>query len=388
MIEHVLQAPGRFDLPLAQPPDTIRRLTERGYALLIVTPAWMGPAETLTKAGLLAAASFAGIHVGLSDDRTVFSGYGPAWLLTLAKATASASVTSRPLYDGSNTSWIRNNILRTGSSEQNGITVGTIASSSSPAKTGQVKAGASSLSILVDVCRRFGVQFRFNPPGTLDVGSQATLWPSTTAPTVMATPIGGGRDLNIVGVPAVTFDRAADWDDYTTTVTVVDNDESHTGTDTLGSVPYVNPFDTTAIVSRRVVTSSTSDTDADCATVAARLLGRFDDVHQDITIDTDAYNISGDVQAGDTIMVYDPDNGLYDLTNEQVFAGRRLHPAEIRVREVHDACSADKGYYLASWNGSAQELHDLTPFVDFEPAGVSLKLGSPRRSRPLTPTTI
>lgn len=388
MIEQVLQAPGRGELRLNDPPEPIRQLTARAYALVIVTPEWQGPAETNTVAGLLSTASFSFVHTGFKDDRTVFSGYGPGWLLTLAKATSTAAVTSRPLYDGANTSWIRNNVLRVGSSENNGITVGTIASAASPAKTGQIKAGTSSFAVLVDVCRRFGVQFRVNADGTLDVAAQATLWPSTTTPTVMATPIGGARDLNIVGLPAVGFDAAGDWDEYATTVTVLDNDESHTGTDTLGSVPYVNPFDTTAIVARRVITSPTSDTDADCATVAAQQLGRFDDVHRDISISSDAYDILGDVQAGDTISVYDPDNDLYDLTNEQVFHGRRLHPLDIRVREVHDACDADKGYYLASWNGTSQELHDLTPFVDYESAGTTLKCGSPRRWRPLTPTTV
>lgn len=388
MIETVHQAPGSFDLALDDPPEEIKALTSRAFAALIVTPAPIDHPDKIAVADLLSLASYTGIVTGRSKDRTQISGYGPAWLLTLAKAAASASVTSRPFYNGSNTSWIRNNVLRLGSSENNGLTVGTIASSAAGGKTGKVQAGATPLSILNDVCRRFSREWRINPDGTLDAAARATLWPSTTTPTVVATPIGGNRDLNIVGLPAVAFDERDDWDDYTTTVTVNDADETHTGSDTLGSTPYVNPFTASAIVSRRVVTSSTSDTNADCAVVATQQLGRFDQPQRDITLDTDAYSISDDVQAGDTIYVYDVENDLYNTANKVTFGGQVIYPQTVRVQGVRDNCSSEKGYYLRSWNGSAQKLHDLTPHVAFEDHKVTLDLGEPRRRRPPTAVTI
>lgn len=389
MIETVHQAPGRFDLDLDRPPEEIRALTARAYAALIVTPAPLAHPEQIDHTTLLGLASYVGILRGRSEDRTSISGYGPAILLTLAKRATTGSVTTRPLYNGAGVaSWIYTYVLRLGASENNGITVGTIASAASPSKTGKVRAGQTPLEILNDVCRRFSREWRVNPNGTLDVAAQATLWPSTTTPTVVATPVGGGRDLNITGLPAVDFDETDDWDDYTTTVTVNDSDETHTGTDTLGSVPYVNPYDATALVARRVVTSSTADTNADCATIATQQLGRFDQPQREITLTTDAYNISDSVEAGDTIYVFDVDNDLYNLSNPVQYQGRTIYPATVRVTAVRDACSSEKGYLLYSWNGSAMELHDLTPYVAFEPSKVTLECGEPRRRRPPTPTSI
>lgn len=381
MIETVRQAPGRWDLELTDPPDEIKALTSRAFAALIVTPTRVD-ANAYTTATLLGLSQYTGILTARSSDRTALSGYGPAWLLTLAKQVTTANVSSRPLYDGTNTSWIRTNILRLSAPENNGLTVGTITSAAAPSKTGKVKSGQTPLAILNDVCRRFSREWRVNPNGTLDVGTIATLYPTYTTPTAIATPIGGGRDLNIAGLPAVDFNETDDWDEWTSTVTCNDNDETHSGTDTIGSNPYVNPFDTSAVVSRKIVTSSTADTDADCATIATLQLSRFDDPTQDITLTSDTYSISDDVEAGDYIWCYDVDNELYDATNEVYYQGRTLHPVKVRVRAVRKACTSQLGYYLLSWDGSAQEVHDLTPYVKFEPPGVALELGHAKRHRP------
>ena len=389
MIETVHQAPGRFGLAFDNPPEEIRKLTARAFAALIVTPAPLARGDDYRYSDLLAMASYVGVVTGRSDDRTKISGYGPAYLLGLAKQDAAASVVARPLYDGSNPSWIRNFVLRLTSSENNGITVGTIASSASPTKTGKVLAGATPLSVLNDVCRRFSVEWRVNPAGTLDVAAQATLYPTATTPTAIATPKGGSRDLSIVGLSSVDFNEQDDWDTYTTTVTCNDDTAgTHSGTSSLGSVPYVNPYTSAAILSRRVVTSTTADTNADCATIAAQQLGRFDQVQRELTMTTDVYTISDSVDAGDYIWAFDPDNDLYDTTNEITYQGRPVWPVKVRVHAVQDACSAEKGYYLYSWNGTAMELCDLTPLVAFEDHSVSLELGEPRRLRPPTPTLI
>lgn len=388
MIETVFQAPGRFDLDFDNPPEAIKALTARAFGALIVTPAPVNGAA-LAYSDLLSLASYTGIITGRSANRTKITGYGPAYLLTLAKQKTTASVTARPLYNESNDSWIRNNVLRLGSSENNGITVGTIASSAANAKTGKVKAGDTPLSVLKDVCRRYSREWRINPNGTLDVATASTLYPTKTTPTALATPKGGSRDLTIVGLPSVVFDETDDWDEYTTTVTVNDDDDgTHSGDSTLGSTPYVNPFNATALVSRRVVISRTSDTNADCDAVAAQQLDRFDQVQREITMSTDAYTISDHVDAGDYIWAYDPDNDLYDTANEVTFQGNSVWPTKVRVTAVQDSCSSEKGYYLYTWNGSAQVLTDVTPYVAFEDHQVKLELGEPRRNRAATPTLI
>lgn len=389
MIETVHQAPGRFDLTFDDPPEEIRQLTARAYAALIVTPAPLGTNPSkLAYSDLLGLASYVGIMRGRSKDRTQISGYGPAILLTLARSTGSATVTSRPLYDGINTSWVRNNVLRLGTSENNGITVGTITSAASPSKAGKVVAGQTPLDTLEDVCRIFSREWRVNPDGTLDVGTQATLYPTASTPTTVVTPKSGGRDLNIAGLPATDFDEVDDWDDWVSTVTVNDSSEAFTGDDTTVSIPYVDPFSATALVARKVVTSRTAFTNADCDTIAAQQLARFDGVRREVSLSTETYSIADTVQAGDGVYAFDPENDLYDLANQVIYRGKPLPAIKLRVSAVRDACSSEKGYYLRSWNGSAQELHDLTPFVAFESPGVTLECGASRRLRPTTPTSL
>lgn len=434
MIETVLQAPGRFELAFDNPPEEIRKLTARAFAALIVTPAPLARGDDYTYSDLLAMASYVGIVTARSDDRTKISGYGPAWLLNGPRVEADAVKTSRPFYDGTNTSWIRNDVLQLGTSQNNGITVGTISSSSSGAKKGALTKGQSRLDVLNWTCRRFGKEWRINPNGTLDAGSKATMYPTTTTPTAMVTRVNGGSEVDIKGLAALEVDDRVDWDDYTSEVvahyqaddydwgisyavgdTVVTalwtgsyykcklahtssatNQPPNTtywdavnayATSTLSPSVYVNPYSASAIIQRRVIDAKNVTDYGDAGDVADQQLARFDDINEELTISTDVYDISSSVKAGDGINVWDPENDLYNISNPVAYQGRLVYPRVVRVHAVRDACTAVKGYYLRSWNGTAQELHDLTPFVAFESSGVTLECGQPRRRRAVTPVS-
>ena len=425
MIETVVQAPGRFEVKLNDPPELIKQGMARPYSLFVVTPTPVD-ATGITVSGIDAIASYVGIVKGRGRDRRSISGYGPAILLTGARQQKDQKVSKRPLYDGSNTSWIRNNVLRLGVSENNGITVGTITSSATPTKKGAIKAGQTPLEVLNEVCRRFSVSWRVNPTGTLDVGSRATLWPTTTTPTAIATPLAAGRDAALKGLPDVVMDEAEDWDDYTTEVvvpyvaddyefgvsyavgdTVVATDgtyykcaSAHTssGANLPPNATYwteVEPYGlaTTsssylilltgqAPVERRVVEGRNVVDDDDADTVASQQLTKWGGTQQELTISSSSWAITDEVKAGDSIWVYDPENGLYDTANSVDFRGQSINPTKVRVRAVRDACSEGKGYYLISWTGSSAQFDDLTPYVAYEDPGVTLECGSPRRLRP------
>lgn len=424
MIETVVQAPGRFDLAFDDPPEDIKKLTTRAYSLLVVTPAPVDAAG-IGITNLKTVASYTGIVKGRGNDRASISGYGPAILLTGARQQKDQKIPKRPLYDGNNNSWIRNSVLRLGASESNGISVGTIASSATPTKPGNIKAGQTPLEVLNDVCRRFSRSWRVNPDGTLDVGTRATLWPTTTTPTAIATPLGGGKDFGITGLPSVEFDESDDWDDYTTQVVAsftaddyefgvdyVANDTvvasngtyyecilAHTssganlppnatywqsvepyGTASITS-PYLSPFNSSAIIERRVVDAKNASRVDDADDVASNQLDRFDQAQREIKISSDSWSVPDDVDAGDTIWVYDPENDLYDKGNQVAYQGRVVHPLAARVNAVRDACSEGRGYYLISYDGSAFVLDDLTPYVAYESPSVALEVGEPRRLR-------
>lgn len=422
----VYQAPGRFELELVDPPAEVRDIVGKLGTAIVFTRTRLSDPLAYTVANLFAMSAFTGIVAGGASDGSSIDGYGPAYLLTLARQEKDQTVSKRPLYDGSNTSWIRNNVLRLGVSENNGVTVGTITSSSTPKKPGKIEAGQTPLSVLEDACRRFSRYWRVNADGTLDVGTKPTLWPSVSAPTVVASPKGLGRELNITGLTGVRVSEVDDFDDYASEVVVnftaddyafgvayEDGDTvvatsgkyyecklGHTssganlppngtywterepyGTATASSV-FVNPFNTAGLVARRVDTSRNATTFDDATDIATNRLARFDDVTKEITISTDSFNVSGACQPGDVIFAYSPEHGLVDTANEVPFGGQSLPAAAVPVTAVEENVSAGMGAVAIWWNGSAQRVTDLSPWMKLEPEGARLELGEPRRLRP------
>lgn len=431
MIETRHQAPGRFTIELDNPPDRVRELTARFHAAVIVLPGKVNHPEKMTLAALYAAAQYVGIHTGREDSRCTLNGYGPAYLLTLARQPSDKTVSKRPLYNGGSTSWVRNNVLRVGSSESNGITAGpimTAAGAATPTKGGKIPAGQEPLETLGDVARRFGKEWTCDK-GVLEVASRSSLFAVT--PTCVAAVKSSGSDLNVDGLEVVEFSERDDVDDFATEVavpftpddfaygvayevgdTVVASDgtfyectTAHTssganqppsskwsavdpyGVATTSSVPYVNPFDGTELVARRVVQARNATTYDDASDIATNQLARFDDVQRHITLSSDDFHIDGKVKAGDNIYAFDPGNDLVGST-QVPFRGRVLPCATVRVRAVREAVDARKQVLLYSWDGSAQVLDDVTPWVAFEKRGQMLELGEPKRRRPTSAVAV
>lgn len=432
MIETRHQAPGRFTIELDNPPERVRELTARFHAAVIVLPGKVNHPEKMTLAALYAAAQYVGIHTGREDSRCTLNGYGPAYLLTLARQPSEQTIPKRPLYNGtSNNSWVRNSVLRVGVSESNGITAGpimTAAAASTPTKAGKIPAGQEPLETLGDVARRFGKEWTCDK-GVLEVAARSSLFAVT--PTCVAAVKSSGSDLNVDGLEVVEFSERDDVDDFATevavpftpddfaysvayevgdTVVVADGTfyectTAHTssganqppsskwsavdpyGVATTSSVPYVNPFDGTELVARRVMQARNATTYDDATDIATNQLARFDDVQRHITLSSDDFHIDGKVKAGDNIYAFDPGNDLVG-SSQVPFRGRVLPCATVRVRAVREAVDARKQVLLYSWDGSAQVLDDVTPWVAFEERGQTLELGEPRRRRPTSAVAV
>jgi len=431
MIETRLMAPGSFSVKLRNPPERVRKLTARAYSAVLVMPTRISNPAKVAVADLFSRASYVGVHLGRKGERDELSGYGPAYLLTLAAQPDDQKPTKRPLYDNSSTSWLRNNILRTGVSETQGITVGPItvaAAASSPTKGGNIPGGQEPLETLSDVARRFGKEWDFRDGSKLEVAARASLF--TVTPTCVVSPRAMGDDTILKALNAVKVTERDDWDDYATTVavpftaddysfsetyaandTIVATDGTYWecilangvgtgagtktpgsapsywtqvdtyGEATTGSVPYVSPFSGSAIVARRVVQARNASTYDDATDIAAAQLAKYDHAQQDITVDTATFNIEGKVRAGDNVYVFSPDHDLVDSTAQVPFGGRLLPAATVRVQGIRTAVDRKKSVLFYSWNGSAFDLDDLTDWVEFEPEGQTLDLGSPRRRR-------
>lgn len=433
MISTRLMAPGDFTIPLLPGDDTpewVRQLTQRAYALVLVFP---GKVHNPAKAGIVALLSDAwyhGVLVG-DDDRTTLRGYGVPYLLKLARQPSDQEVSKRPLYNGSSTSWVRNNVLRTGVSETQGIQAGPImvaAGASTPTKAGTIPAGQEPLETLADVCRRFGKEWDFRNGYQLEVADRDDLF--RTTPQVIATPRSHGSDLNLDALEAVELRRRQDFDTYATEVavrftppdyeynvayevgdTVVAADGTYyecstahtssgtnqppsskwTEVDPYGSAtistPYVSPLSGSAIVARTVVTARNATSYDDATDIATAQVTRLGAAHQDISLDTKTYALNrvvggiGKLRAGDYLYVFAPELGLVDTSAQVTYAGRPVPAATVRAQGVDTNVDASMSVVVYSWDGSTFQTDDVTRWVAFESAGQRVRLGQPRRRR-------
>ena len=419
-----LMAPGRFAVDLVDDtPEHIAALTAEYGTGVIVMPGQVFNPNKVPLANLYADAAYVGIHVARPDKRLGFSGYGPAHLLRLARAPADQTVSKRPLYDGaSNTSHLRNNVLRVGVAETNGLEVGPLtaaAAASTPTKSARIAAGQEQLEILGDVARRFGKEWDIRDGNKLEVVARSSLF--TVTPTCVATPKAEGDDLNLDGLSAVEFTERDDIDDWASEVTVsftapdyefgvayevgdtvvatsgiyYECTSAHTssganlppsskwsavdpyGSATLGSVPYGNPFDGADLVARRVEQARNADTYDDATDIATRRLARWDEPQQDITLDTETFNLSGKVRAGDNIYAFSREHELYDTSAQVMWKGRPTPLATIRVQAIDT--NVDPSMSVLVVPPSTLVPVDVSPWVAFESAGQRLALGQPRR---------
>lgn len=432
-----LMAPGRFTIDLDRPPENITQLTARFRAAVIILPGRITNPKKVPIAQLLADACYVGIHTARPDKRMGFAGYGPAWLLKRAPFPADLNISKRPLYDGANNSWLRR-ILGVAEGETNGLEVGALtvaAGAASPTKGGKIPAGQERLEALGDIARRFGKEWDIRDGNQVEVVARSALFAVT--PTCYATPKGQGGNLNLDGLDAVAFDERDDTDDFATTVavpftpedwefntayavgdTVKDDDgdyyectSAHTSTGqtlpggtgtwatkwdvidtygeaTTGSVPYVNPFDGDDMVERKVEQARNADTLTDANTIATARLGRWDQPQRAITLDTETFDLSGKVIAGDNIYAFSREHDLYDTTAQVPFNGRPTPMATVRVQAARVNVDPAMTVLVRSWDGAEFDLDDITPWVAFEKRGQTLELGEPKRRRATTAVTV
>ena len=433
--EQRLMAPGSFAIDLDRTetgrilaPESVVALTASAFAAVIVMPGRVINPAKRSLADLYADAAYVGIHQGRPNRRGGFAGYGPAQLLRLARQATEQQLSKRPLYHGSNTSAVRNNVLRVGVGENQGLEAGPITvanGAATPTKGGKIPAGQEPLETLADTCRRYGKEWDIVGGNKLEVAEASELF--TLTPTCVATPKADGDDLNLKGLVGVSFDVREDWDDYATEVavpfvppdyaftetyaagdTIVHTDGTYYecilangagtgagtkipgsapsywtavdpyGLDTLGSVPYTNPFDGADIVARRVVTARNATTKDDADDIAAAQLARYDQVQRSVTLDTRTFNLSGKVRPGDNVYAFSREHDLYDLTAQVMWRGRPRPLVTVRAQAVETSVDSAMSV-LVSTSGS--DVVDITRWVAFEDRGQRVMLGSPKRRR-------
>lgn len=416
-----LMAPGRFDVRLVDDtPEHIAALTDNYLAAVLVMPGPIFNPAKVPLATLLADAVYVGVHTARPDRRLGFGGYGPAHLLRLAVSPEDQVVSKCPVYNGSSTSWLRNNVLRVGVSESQGLVAGPITvagGGASPTKGGRIRTGQEPLEIVGDVARRFGLEWDVRDGNKVEVAARADLFRVT--PSVAAVPRGSGGSLVLEGLEAAEFSTVDDWDDFATTVavpfdppdfefgetyevgdTVVASDgtfyectSAHTSSganlppsskwtavdtygEATGSTSYTDPFTGGAIVARRVEQARNAITFDDATDIATARLGRFDEPRRDVTLDTATFDLSGKVRAGDNIWAFSPEHDLVDTANQVMWQGRPLPMVKVRAQWVRTNVDPSMSVLVVVGGGAPL---DVSPWVLWEGEGQVVGLGQPRR---------
>jgi hypothetical protein len=248
------------------------------------------------------------------------------------------------------------------------------------------------------VTQTMGAEWRVNGNGTIDAGLVSDLYrvdPKTIIDRRLS-----GVDMDLRGFLG-NAKTDQDVEDFTTRVLLlasgVEGSVVTATADIAGGLnPYKDVFGNAIKMSRIVSESATDPTNAPAR--AQLQLNRFSDTRDAMTLDTEDYDIKGDLVVGDYMWVHDPKIDLVDGANEKKFRGKKINPMKLRLTEMTFPI---KSRYSVGFRTSAGVWHNLTDYFQPETGSTTLIVGGYSRSltgggadggaggsRPLPNTTI
>ena len=119
---------------------------------------------------------------------------------------------------------------------------------------------------------------------------------------------------------------------------------------------------------------------------AEAYLNEFNKVQKTLNVGLENYDVSGDIETGDVIFVYDPDVGFEDTStdaslenrsrHEIVYQGQILHPIKIRVMGLSFPIVDTMGVFYRDGDGN---YTDLTDYVIFESGTTQIEVGTTKK---------
>lgn len=381
------RAMGLGDWEISLAPDTPREIRDMVIPFtshIVIMPTRVR-AEDMSSA-LLPEAKFHGVVVRPGPRRTI-GGHGLAFWLGNGDRyyTSAGSPNDLPrmaIVNGgvgttltTQAGWVTNGT---------GLTLGTVTDPSSGLRLiAETVQWISHRELLDSICDYWDVEWKLSTTGVLDIGDTATLWPTVRA---AVTPNAAGRNIGLAGFESLT-DVQDDFWGYASRLYV----RSRGGIGEAGGVsPYRGFAGMQLFVSAVVDGQSVPSFDHQFA--ATRMMaiiptGRADSV----TITTDQYDVTGTIEVGGRIYAYDPETTLTNISTTPVYwQGDVILPTELRVMSVRwpveDGMGVLLRYYTDSggsvWN---ENWLDLTDYVEWEPAGTEIEIGTNVRPEQFLP---
>lgn len=257
-----------------------------------------------------------------------------------------------------------------------------------PAGTIHPEVGTQSFSFLfrtsryrlARICDAYAAEFEITPQGTLNAGSPANLFPTFTNPQTFIKRRGSSADPNFKYLPLAEASLGADWIDVATRKLLVATE------DEVATIKGEADLATSKrdlhgnLVTITDVSAESDSSGANADARAAALLASQAAIRNSVRISTEDYDVDGTVGVGDSVYVWDPDAGLYDLSNEINYQGATWWPAKLRVLGITwplalNADGSKPGVYFREPTMTAT-LHDLTDYVIWEQGSTELDVGS------------
>lgn len=246
------------------------------------------------------------------------------------------------------------------------------------------------------ICGAWEAEYDINPQGQLNAGTPASLYPTFNNPTTFIKRKGAGADPLWKHLPLASAALGADAVDFATRKLLVQSvddipriageaDQATSKRDLQGSLVAITDV------------SGESGTEAANADArAAALLAQLSQTRNSVRLSTAEYDVDGTVKLGDSIYVWDPEAGLFDMANEVNYRGETYWPAKLRVLGLNwpltlNADGSKPGVYFREPTMSGT-LWNLTPYIAWQNGGsTEVVVGAlarslvPESSEPLGP---
>lgn len=265
------------------------------------------------------------------------------------------------------------------------LTVGTITNTVTLTATYQWMSRREALDA---VCLAVGAEWRVNPDGSIDVGPVGTLWPSSTAPTVIVTRNKESQDGLLRGLESTSLEVRRSATGYTTKVIAVTAGSGATVpvVSATGTTPYFDQRGNPLVMERLM--DAPTDTSTNAGLAAAALLTQFNQPARELTLTSATYGVTRLVDPGDYVWAFDQLDELEDSANQIDFNGVPISPIKLRVYSLTWPIEFGMGVYLRSTATGSPVWTDLTPFVEWETSDVTWDVGiAPRAANTVNPAT-
>lgn len=238
-----------------------------------------------------------------------------------------------------------------------------------------------------EITKQFGAEYKITPKAELDAGSPASLWPTFNAPVVFIKRGAKGVDSDWKPLPIASSAMGEDVINFATQKIIAADQDG---------VPVIQGQATIASSKRGPngtlleITSVSADSQVGQAAANARaaaLLALENAPRQTVSLSTDEFDIDGTVVVGDTVSVWNPEVGFFDIDNHIIVQGEHYFPLNLRVFGATWPITEGMGVYLRPPTASGDDnIFDLSPYLVPESGSTDLEVGAAARKLVPSPT--